>query len=288
MTYRPACSLVLILLAALALHGQTRSRPFSSLEDALNAERSGWTGDKSKLSAVFDSERRQLGRNFETELLKWVGDDVERHYWISLFLANERYLHGNQRLPQLSLLVLEQGLSLVRNKDDEEFQGYVVRLSITSATLSAELGLLSLATSHKNEAEALLKRNSELSVFVPGMSGENRRRYDNIPSIAGPPTVVTDSNPPPKAQVSGGVLNGRALKMAIPNTPPRDAKVAGTVQVRIVFDETGKVIWVRAISGHPLLRQLCEDAAWKSTFPPTNVSGQPVKVMGILQYNFVQ
>jgi hypothetical protein len=56
---------------------------------------------------------------------------------------------------------------------------------------------------------------------------------------------------------------------------------------QIVFDEQGKVIWARAISGHPLLRSACEDAAWQSTFPPMKVSGQPEKVTGVLIYNFV-
>ncbi|HEY5884272.1 MAG TPA: hypothetical protein VIT88_06260 [Pyrinomonadaceae bacterium] len=47
------------------------------------------------------------------------------------------------------------------------------------------------------------------------------------------------------------------------------------------------MIWARPISGHPLLRTVCEEAAWQSTFPPTKLSGQPVKVNGVLEYNFV-
>jgi hypothetical protein len=270
-----------------ALHGQTTSRPFASLERAVKAERGGWAGDKSKLSTVFDAERRRLGANFETELLKWLGQDIERHYWISFFLEDQSYLNGNIRLPYLSLLVKEQGLSLARQKRDEESQGYVVGLSITAATLSSELGLSSLATSHKNEAEALLKSNPDLSAFVPGLGEDERKRYDNIESIVGPPTLIVDPNPPPKAQVQGGILNGRAVKLGRPIYPAEAREASGTVMVQIVFDETGKVIWARAVSGHPLLRKVCEDAAWQSTFPPLTLSGKPVKVMGVLQYNFV-
>ena len=290
MTYRLICCLILILTAEFALHAQTTSRPFASLERAVNAEKAGWAGDKSQLSAVFDSERRQLGEKFEAELLKWLGHDPERHYWISAFLEADSYLHGNKRLPQLSLLVMEQGLCLVRNKNDEESQGYVVGLSITAATLSAELGFSSLATSHKDEGEALLKRNSDLSAYVPAMYEAERRSYESIPSTVAPPTVIADTNPPPKAQVSGGILNGRAVKLVKPSYPAEAHKAgaSGTVEVRIVFDEAGKVIWARAISGHPLLRAACEEAAWQSTFPPLTLSGQPVKVMGVLVYNFVQ
>jgi TonB family protein len=231
----------------------------------------------------------QLGDKFKAELMKWLGKDVERHYWISAFLEDESYLHGNKRLPQLSLLVMEQGLSLVRNKDDEESQGYVVGLSITAAKLSAELGLTSKAMSHKDEGEALLKRNPDLSAYVPEMYEADRRRYDNIPSSVAPPTVIADPNPPPKAQVSGGILNGKAVKLVKPSYPPEahKARASGEVTIRIVFDEAGKVIWARAVSGHPLLRAACEDAAWQSTFPPLKLSGQPVKVMGVLVYNFV-
>lgn len=289
MTARFISCLILLLITVSELSGQTTSQPFSSLDRAVESQRGGWAGDKSQLSAIFASERRQLGDRFEAELLKWLGNDVDRHYVISLFLEAESYLHGNKRLPQLSLLVMEQGLSLVRNKDDEESQGYVVSFGINAATLSAELGLLSLAISHKDEAEALLKRNSNLSAHVPAMYEADRRRYENIPSGVAPPTVIADTNPPPQAPIAAGVLNGRALKLVKPALPPeaRSSRASGTVEVRIVFDEQGKVIWVRAISGHPLLQKVCEDAAWQSTFPPTKLSGQPVKVSGMLVYNFV-
>ena len=291
MIYRLIYCLLLIPIPAFALHAQTSSQPFASLERAVNAERGRWAGDKSRLSAVFDSDRRQLGDKFEAELLKWLGQDPERHYWISAFLEADSYLHGNKRLPQLSLLVKTQGLSLVRNKDDEESQGYVVGLSMTAATLSAELGFWSLATAYKDEGEALLKRNSDLRVHVPAMSEADRRLYESIKSTIAPPTVIAaDPNPPPKAQVHGGILNGRAVKLVKPSYPAEahTAGASGQVTVQIVFDEAGKVIWARATSGHPLLRTACEDAAWQSTFPPLRLSGEPVKVKGVLLYNFVK
>jgi TonB family protein len=308
MTSRLSHVLVVLLLHAAAVCAQTTAQPFASLEQAVAAQR-GW-GDKWQLSAVFDSERRRLGDKFETELLKWLGNDVEKHYWISAFLEADSYLHGSKRLPQLSLLVMEQGLSLARGKTDEKSEGHVVSLNISAATLSAELGLSSLAVSHKNEAEAFLRSNSDLIAFVPAMHEADQRRYDSIPStviaprkVSGPTTIYgatpgisdettvgSDSNPPPKAQISGGVLNGRATKLVTPSYPPeaRAARVSGTVAVQIVFDEQGKVIWARVTSGHPMLRTVCEDAARQSTFPPTKLSGQPVKVRGVVVYNFVQ
>jgi hypothetical protein len=100
--------------------------------------------------------------------------------------------------------------------------------------------------------------------------------------------VIADPNPPPKFRVHGGILNGRAVKLVKPSYPveAQKAGAVGEVKVQLVFDEDGKVIWARATSGHPLLRTVCEDAAWQSTFPPMRVSGQPEKVMGFLMYNF--
>lgn len=292
MIKRLACLLSIILLCLLVLQAQqAREAPFAAVEKAVREERGGWAGDKSRLSTVFDTERKRLGDRFESELLKWLGNDPERHYWTSFFLEDESYLHGNKRLPHLSLLIKQQGLALVQGKDDERSRGYVVGLSITAAILSDELGFSALASSYKNDAETLLLRQPELSAFVPGTSEAERRRYEGIKSAVTRtmPAVVGETNPPPPAKVSGGILNGRVLNMIKPGYPAaaREAGASGKVEVRIVFDETGKVIWAKAISGHPQLRQTAEDAAWQTRFSPTLLSGQPVRTSGILVYNFV-
>jgi TonB family protein len=285
-------SIALVLLCVPVLQArQAGEAPFAMLEKAVKQETGGWAGNKERLSAVFDAERKRLGDRFESELLKWLGNDPERHYWISAFLESESYLHGNKPLPHLSLLIKQQGLALVQNKDDEESRGYVVGLSITAAILSDELGFSTLASSYKNEAEGLLLRQPDLGAFVPAVSEAERRRYEVIKSAVSRkmPTVVSDSNPQPAAKVSGGVLNGRSLNKVKPVYPAsaRAAGASGTVEVRIVFDETGKVIWAKAVSGHPQLRQAAEDAAWQTEFSPTILSGQPVRTSGILLYNFV-
>ena len=123
------------------------------------------------------------------------------------------------------------------------------------------------------------------------MSEAERRRYDGIRSLVTrkTPAVIGDTNPQPAAKVSGGVLNGRALNKIKPVYPAaaRESGASGVVEVRVVFDETGKVIWAKAISGHPQLRQAAEDAAWQTKFSPTILSGQAVRTSGLLLYNFV-
>jgi TonB family protein len=90
----------------------------------------------------------------------------------------------------------------------------------------------------------------------------------------------------PKAQISAGILNGRAINKPIPVYPPEAREATGTVTVRVVFDESGRVIWAKAISGHQLLRTAAEDAARRTTFRPVTLSGQPMKVSGVLLYKF--
>lgn len=88
---------------------------------------------------------------------------------------------------------------------------------------------------------------------------------------------------------SGGVMNGKAVHLVAPSYPAiaKAAKVSGQVQVRVIVDETGQVIRAEAISGHPLLRGAAVMAASQCTFTPTTLGGQPVKVSGIIIYNFV-
>lgn len=89
--------------------------------------------------------------------------------------------------------------------------------------------------------------------------------------------------------VSGGVLNGKAIEKPAPPYPAeaKAARVSGTVAVSVLLDEEGRVETAEAVSGHPLLRAAAVEAAYKARFSPTRLSGRPVKVSGVVTYNFV-
>ena len=91
-----------------------------------------------------------------------------------------------------------------------------------------------------------------------------------------------------KPPISGGVLNGRAVSLPRPPYPEtaRRARSAGTVSVEVTIDEGGKVIAARAVSGPALLRAAAVSAARLARFSPTLISGRPVQVTGIINYNF--
>lgn len=88
--------------------------------------------------------------------------------------------------------------------------------------------------------------------------------------------------------INGGVLNGKATSLPHPDYPviARQAKATGTVAVQITIDEGGNVIVAEAVSGHPLLRAAAVKAAREAKFAPTKLSGQPVRVNGVVTYTF--
>ena len=104
-----------------------------------------------------------------------------------------------------------------------------------------------------------------------------------------PPPPPEPKPTPPRAPISGGVLNGKAISLPKPSYPPiaRQAHASGTVVVQVTIDENGGVISARAVSGHPLLQAVAVQAARGARFSPTKLSGQPVKVTGVITYNLV-
>jgi TonB family protein len=88
--------------------------------------------------------------------------------------------------------------------------------------------------------------------------------------------------------VSGGVLQGSAVKRVQPAYPEvaKAARASGPVQVQITVDESGNVTSAEAKTGHSLLQDAAVTAARQWQFKPTAVEGKPVKVQGLLTFNF--
>jgi TonB family protein len=86
-----------------------------------------------------------------------------------------------------------------------------------------------------------------------------------------------------------GVESGRILVMPKPGYPAiaRAAHAEGEVEVKVIIGEEGTVIAAASISGHPLLQAASVAAARDAVFTPTRFYGKPVKVVGVIKYNFV-
>jgi len=89
---------------------------------------------------------------------------------------------------------------------------------------------------------------------------------------------------------SGQVLNGKAISLPKPFYPARARKEHrhGKVYVRVGIDETGTVMWARAICGDDVLGEEAEDAAREAKFTPTLLEGKPIKVSGMIVYDFIK
>lgn len=120
---------------------------------------------------------------------------------------------------------------------------------------------------------------------------------DTIPDPPPPPKIEkaeVRATPTPELKketktVSEGVLQGSAIRKQRPTYPPiaKAARVSGPVQVVVTISEDGKVIDAYAAEGNPMLRQAAVDAARQWLFTPTTLSKVPVKVQGMLTFNFV-
>jgi TonB family protein len=101
----------------------------------------------------------------------------------------------------------------------------------------------------------------------------------------------TSGEPPPDIEYivdRRSVLCGKAISLPKPAYPPeaKAAKASGTVVVEAIVDETGRVIWARPLSGHPLLLQAAKHAAYRARYSPEMLYGKPVKVRVQIYYNF--
>jgi TonB family protein len=102
-------------------------------------------------------------------------------------------------------------------------------------------------------------------------------------------TTKTEIRTDESLMISTGVVNGKALELPRPaySAAARSVSASGAVVVQVLIDESGKVISANAVSGHPLLRAAAQKAASRARFTSTNLSGQPVKVTGVIVYNFI-
>lgn len=116
-----------------------------------------------------------------------------------------------------------------------------------------------------------------------------------VAGAEGGPFVKPDGDAParplargPVKPLSGGILNGRALSMPAPVYPEmaKRARANGLVAVEVVIDVNGRVISAKAVSGPVMLHATAEKAAMQARFSPTLLSGQPVRVSGVINYNF--
>jgi protein TonB len=135
--------------------------------------------------------------------------------------------------------------------------------------------------------------------FDPGSTGPSTGPISNtgrgpggggqvVPDIGEPPPVKTKEAPVAPRIVRREILNGYAISLPKPPYPnlAKQIGMQGTVSVQVLLNEAGKVVSAKVLSGHPTLAPAAVNAAYQARFTPTKLDGQPVKVSGIITYNF--
>lgn len=135
-----------------------------------------------------------------------------------------------------------------------------------------------------NEEDILLKKTVGCSLIKLERADEARQLNEKFRS-----SELTASKIPEIKTINAGVVNGRAIQLPKPAYPveARRNRDAGAVAVEVLINEVGKVVFACAVSGAKTLQGPSENAAYLSKFSPTKLEGKPVKVSGVLTYNFV-
>jgi protein TonB len=109
-----------------------------------------------------------------------------------------------------------------------------------------------------------------------------------VPVETTPPPVPTPVKPQTQ-RLTSVMLIAKAISIPKPPYPPMAKAIGaqGSVAVQILVDEQGKVISAQPVSGHPTLVAAAKQAAFQARFTPTILNGQPVKIQGVITYNFV-
>lgn len=89
--------------------------------------------------------------------------------------------------------------------------------------------------------------------------------------------------------IPGGILQWKTIGKDSPAYPHygKVARVSGKVVVHVEVGENGKVSKAKARGGFGMLPEAAERDALNTRFEPVRVSGQPVRVAGIIMYDFV-
>jgi len=225
---------------------------------------------------------------------------VDESYAANAVNAIDEYVAIETDAHEKSLAQLHSGEMLIQvRKFREAFAVYQKILLDDPASVDANLGAavslinLGFAANEKTSSDQGLEYLGRFVAAAPAShplkgSAEQALQYLKAEK---PPFVYTPPrrDPPSSSPIVGGVMNGKAVNLPFPPYPAiaRFARVQGSVPVRVLIDEDGRVLQARVESGHPLLQAPAVAAALTARFSPTMLSGRPVKVIGIIVYNFV-
>jgi TonB family protein len=126
--------------------------------------------------------------------------------------------------------------------------------------------------------------------YVVGRGRVTITELDEVKPESNQSETTTGTKPRISAPIESGNLNSQAIDLPAVIFPDeaRKKNASGEVKVRVIVDETGRVLSADVISGPKPLWLAAIEAARKARFKPTLIAGTAVKITGILTYNFVE
>ena len=117
-----------------------------------------------------------------------------------------------------------------------------------------------------------------------GVAQINRPANNPVQLLYGERTPAERSRGP----VIGGVLNGKVLNELSPVYPQkaREQNIKGRVEVEVLVNEDGEVIFTNPLSGPEELWAEAVKAVVTARFSPMRLAGKPVKLTGRIILDF--
>ena len=195
--------------------------------------------------------------------------------------------------------------SLARN--NQERQHWQHEMASARQKLSAEETRLTPVSATSSSQRAAASRNDGNNALRPATTNNSPAAAPNSSpttnastpaekrSVPAPQPTTADNTeksqsarPQDGNPLNVGSLIEKATQKINPSYPQtaKSARITGIVTVYLEIDQTGAVSTVQSTSGPALLRPAAVEAARRWRFRPTLVDGQPVRVVGFINFNF--
>jgi TonB family protein len=160
-------------------------------------------------------------------------------------------------------------------------------LPVNSITLNSSSAPVIKTAPTPSSAASTPNHTKDTSTRKAAASPESRSAVP-APSVSAPGNTPAVNAEPGERPLEVGSLIEKATQRVNPSYPQtaRSARITGVVKVYLEIDENGTVATVKHTDGPQLLKQAATDAARRWKFRPTVVGGQPVRVMGYINFSF--
>jgi TonB family protein len=100
--------------------------------------------------------------------------------------------------------------------------------------------------------------------------------------------LAASQDTPAPVEVPAASLQKLLINRVAPVYPPlaRQARIQGTVFLKVIVNKSGEIRDLEVISGHPLLVPSATEALRKWRYTPYEHDGEPIEVTTTIQVNF--